>query len=324
MQFSSSWRSIQKQNFSNVEKLAQFLKLNNTQLSEIEYNSAFTLNLPIRLAQKIEKGTLIDPILKQFVPLKKESIIHPDYIPDPVLELDCKKSQKLLQKYDGRALIVTTSACAMHCRFCFRRNFPYETEIPSFENELTYIRKDPSISEVLLSGGDPLSLHDRTLGQLLGALDEISHVRRVRFHTRFPIGIPERIDDNFLSLLKNFSKQIWFVIHINHPRELDADICQYLKEIQKLGIPILSQTVLLDGVNNSLDVLQELFETLIDRGITPYYLHKLDKVQGASHFEVSVDTGKSLIEELTKRLPGYALPRYVEEIPHMPSKTTLL
>jgi EF-P beta-lysylation protein EpmB len=318
------WRHVQKQNFTKIQELAEFLELSPSQLFEIDLSSPFTLNLPVRLAEKIQKKTLNDPILKQFVPLKKERIINPNYLTDPVQEADCKISQKLLQKYEGRALIVTTSACAMHCRYCFRKNFPYETQEPSFENELKLIQEDDTISEVLLSGGDPLSLSDRTLSTLLYSLAAIPHVKRVRFHTRFPIGIPERIDENLLSILKDFPKQLWFVIHSNHAREFDDDVWQSLKEIQKLGIPVLNQSVLLEGVNNQVDTLQELCEALIDHGVTPYYLHQLDKVQGASHFEVSIDTGKALIEELTKRLPGYGVPRYVQEIPHMPSKTTLL
>jgi KamA family protein len=177
---------------------------------------------------------------------------------------------------------------------------------------------------VILSGGDPLSLSNEFLKELLNAIGKIPHIERIRFHTRFPIGIPERIDEEFLNLIGSLNQQVWFVVHINHARELDEDILARLKQLQKLGCSVLSQSVLLQNVNDTVESLKELFETLVNQGIFPYYLHQLDRVQGAAHFEVSEEKGKWLIEELTKQLPGYAIPKYVREIEGEPSKTLLI
>lgn len=324
IQLTPVWRTILRQNFTKIAELGAFLELTDAQLDAVDKAAAFGLNLPRRLAQKIAKGSLDDPLFLQFVPLKKEKIIDPQYSADPVQDKTFQLTDKLLQKYEARALIIATSACAMHCRFCFRKNFDYQTQDKTFAEELDHIRSDPSIEEIILSGGDPLSLPDEILGNLLEKLSKIAHVRRIRFHTRFIMGIPERVDTSFLKLLKACPKQIWFVNHANHIHEFDDDIWQALKNIQQLGIPILNQTVLLQGVNDTLDALKELFLDLIDHGITPYYLHQLDEVQGSSHFKVPPQKGHELIEGLMKTLPGYAVPKYVQEIPNRPSKTPML
>jgi EF-P beta-lysylation protein EpmB len=233
------------------------------------------------------------------------------------------KEKKLLQKYQGRSLLVTTKACVMNCRFCFRQNFDYEREDKTFKKELAYLKNDPSISEIILSGGDPLSLSNSHLSELFKELENIPHLKRLRFHTRFPLGIPERLDAELLGLLAGLRFQTVFVIHCNHPAELDETVLAKLKEVQKLGIPVLSQTVLLKNVNDRVEVLKELFERMVDFGIQPYYLHQLDPVEGAAHFEVSEDIGRNLIRELAGMLPGYAVPRYVKEIPNELSKSPL-
>ncbi|ADI37697.1 uncharacterized KamA family protein YjeK [Waddlia chondrophila 2032/99] len=320
---SNQWRQIQRQNFTNWEKLADFLELDEFHRQEIMKNPRFVLNLPIRLAKKIEKGNLNDPILRQFLPMVAEMVETAGFVSDPVGDHACRKASKLLHKYNGRVLLVSTSACAMHCRYCFRQNFDYEVEDKTFDEELEVISKDETIKEVILSGGDPLSLSNRHLGALLEKISAIPHINRLRFHSRFPIGIPERIDDEFLEAVDRLPHQVWFVIHCNHPRELDKDIFDRLNTLRKLGVNILNQAVLLRGVNDDADTLAELCETLSDHGIFPYYLHQLDRVQGASHFEVSKEEGLQLIDQLTRRLPGYAVPKYVQEIAGEPSKTPL-
>lgn len=317
-----NWKKILRQNFTDVHTLADLLELDASQRKKLLARPSFPLNVPFRLAKKMAKGTLADPILKQFLPLEVELKRNELFVIDPVGDSVCRKSKKLLHKYQGRALLVCTSACAMHCRYCFRQNFDYEVS-KGFDEEIELIAQDDSIQEVILSGGDPLSLDDRVLGSLLNSLGAIPHLKKIRFHTRFPIGIPERIDESFLSLLKSFPLQIWFVVHINHPLELDEDVFEALKSIQKLGIPVLNQSVLLRGVNDTVETLAELSSMLSDRGILPYYLHQLDRVQGAAHFEVSEEEGKNLIDELSKRLPGYAVPKYVKEIAGMPGKTVI-
>ncbi len=309
-----TWRKIQKDNFTKLDALGKFLELN------LSYTSSFPLNLPKRLAEKIEKGTLKDPILKQFLPIEEKAPPPLSFIDDPVYDTSFQKTPRLLQKYRGRALLITTSACTMHCRFCFRQNYPYNSNT-DFSNEFEILRNDPTIEEVILSGGDPLSLSDETLKKLIENLATIPHLKLLRFHTRFPIGIPERITDSFLEILKKSPLQTVFVVHVNHSNELDDDIFTSLKKINILGIPILCQSVLLSGVNDDIKTLKTLFMTLSTHGIIPYYLHQLDRVKQAHHFEVPHEKGLELIEKLRGELPGYAVPKYVQEIPFKKSKT---
>lgn len=315
------WRQIQKDNFTRIAPLLDFLELSEDLRKNILKSPRFSLNLPRRLAYKIEKNTLDDPILRQFIPLEEELTLTPGFVTDPVQDQTFQKTKKILHKYEGRALLVTTSACAMHCRFCFRQNFPYETEEKTFDADLEYLKNNTSLSEIILSGGDPLSLSDSVLANLLSSLDSIKHLKRIRFHTRFPIGIPERIDPSFLDLLASSSKQIFFIIHTNHAKEIDLDVVHALKKIQRLGIPILNQSVLLKGVNDDEETLLALSEILIDAGVIPYYLHSLDPVQGTGYFALPEERGPQLIRHLQTHLSGFGIPRLVREEPGNPSKT---
>ena len=318
------WKKIQRNNFTDWKKLFSFLEIGiDEKQSQVLPFSKFPLNLPRRLAEKIQKGHWNDPILRQFIPTKQELEPSPLFVLDPVSDHSFQSTPKLLHKYHGRALFLCTSACAMHCRFCFRQHFDYETKDKLFKEELCVISKDSSISEIILSGGDPLSLSAAQLQYLFGELEKIPHLKRIRFHTRFPMGIPERIDESFIQLLSNCKKQVIFLIHCNHPREFDEDIFMHLKMIQQLGIPVLSQSVLLREVNDEVKILKDLFELLIDHGIVPYYLHQLDRVQGAAHFEVPEEEGKLLMKHLSELLPGYALPKYVKEEAGRKSKSIL-
>lgn len=316
------WKTILRSNITNKEELAHYLCLTEDQKKKI-ITSKFTLNLPLRLAAKIQKSSIDDPLFRQFVPLDDELIDANNFISDPVGDNLCKLTPKLLHKYQGRVLLVCTSACAMHCRFCFRQNYDYLVSEKSFIRELELIASDSTISEVILSGGDPLSLPDRVLKELLDGISQIHHIKRIRFHTRFPIGIPERINADFLGILSKVPQQIWFVAHCNHVRELDQDVLFSLNSLKKLGVNLLSQTVLLKDVNDTIDDLKQLFEKLVDNGIMPYYLHQLDRVKGTTHFEVEEEKGKRLIQGLAKVLPGYAVPKYVREISGEPNKTPL-
>lgn len=315
-----TWRQIQKDNFTQWSQLADFLELNEKNRTQLLKQPRFPLNLPQRLARKIAKNSLKDPLLLQFLPLAQEAQKKEGFSLDPVSDQSFQKSPRLLHKYPGRVLLVTTSACAMHCRFCFRQNYPYEKQVSGFEKELEAIASDPSIFEVILSGGDPLSLSDEKLGKLIEALGNIPHLKLLRFHTRFPLGIPERITDEFLHILEKSRLQTFFILHINHPNELDDTIVASLKKIGKLGIPLLSQTVLLRNVNDSVETLRKLCLNLVEAGIAPYYLHQLDRVEGTGHFEVPISEGHKLIEALRASIPGYAVPTYVQEIPFKKSK----
>ncbi len=318
------WRQILKSNFTHWEELADFLELDSIQRETLLKKTHFPLNLPRRLAEKIKKRTLKDPIFIQFLPTVYEQQPLSGFCNDPVEDANFQKKAKLLQKYPGRVLLICTSACAMHCRYCFRQNFDYDCSDKIFEDEIQYIAQDPSLHEVILSGGDPLSLSDSILENLLTRLEAIPHIKLLRFHTRFPIGIPERINDNFINAIKNTRLQVFFVIHSNHSLELDADVLNALKTLQKHNVVLLNQSVLLKEVNDDVNTLKEHCLKLIHNGILPYYLHQLDRVQGAGHFEVPEEKGKALIELLTKELPGYAVPKYVREIPGQSSKIALL
>ena len=318
------WRQIQRENFTCAHQLADFLELSEEKRSLLFQSPRFILNLPRRLAQKMDKNDFSDPLFRQFVPLQEEKIFQPGFQADPVCDQSFRKERKILHKYKGRALWLASSACAMHCRYCFRQNFPYETEARDCSAEITYLQQNSDIQEIILSGGDPLSLSDAALMQLLYAFESIPHIRRIRFHTRFPIGIPERIDCSFLELLGSIKKKIYFIIHCNHPKELDADVIAALQKISALGIPLLNQAVLLKGVNDEEETFLALCEALIDAGILPYYLHLLDPVQGASHFAVPEERGRSLIRYAQERLSGYGIPRLVREEAGSPSKTFLI
>ncbi len=314
------WRQIQRTNFNRIDSLLDFLELSEDKRKKVLSRPQFALNVPMRLAEKMEKNNLDGPIFKQFVPLIDE-LEESFGTPEPLQDQRFRQSQKLLKKYQGRALLLASGACAMHCRFCFRQNFPYETEEKSFEKELAHLSLNPTISEVILSGGDPLSLSDGSLASLFQSLEEIPHIQRIRFHTRFPIGIPERIDDSFLSILASSSKQIFFIIHCNHAKELDEEVLFHLKKIQKLGIPLLNQSVLLKGVNDEEETLLALSKTLVNAGILPYYLHLHDPVRGTGHFDVADARGLELIQFLRENFSGYGVPRLVREEPGKASKT---
>jgi len=314
-----SWQEILRTNVTSWEALCTLLKLKPSDNQKLK----FPLNVPLRLVNKMEEGNPEDPLLKQFVPSLAEKEKSPLFLADPLGDQQARCAPKGLKKYAQRMLLVTTQACAMHCRYCFRQNFAYQKQ-KGFEEEIHLIREDTSLREVILSGGDPLSLPDRLLNELVNSLSTISHLRRLRFHTRFPIGIPERITPEFLEILSQCPLQTWFVIHCNHPKELDSEVLAALKSIQRLGIPVLNQAVLLNGVNDSIETLQALSEKLVDNGIQFYYLHQLDRVQGAAHFEVSQEKGRRLIDELRTRTSGYAVPHYVQEIAGEPSKTVIV
>ncbi|HEX2493545.1 MAG TPA: EF-P beta-lysylation protein EpmB, partial [Steroidobacter sp.] len=240
------------------------------------------------------------------------------YSLDPVGDLASRAGPGVLHKYHGRALLVATGACAVHCRYCFRRHFPYEQEAAlhsGWRSAIDYARADQSITELILSGGDPLSLSDRRLQQLTDALRPLKHVRRLRIHTRYPVVLPERVDCGLIAWLRGLALQKVIVIHANHAQEIDQSVALACSELAGAGAVLLNQSVLLRGVNDSPEALIDLSEALFAVGASPYYLHVLDRVQGAAHFEVDEARALALHAELTARLPGYLVPRLVREIP---------
>jgi EF-P beta-lysylation protein EpmB len=267
-----------------------------------------------------------DPLLRQILPLDEELQTKAGFSADPLEEAGSTVVPGLLQKYRGRVLLITTGTCAVHCRYCFRRHFPYG-EIPNsalaWQSALERIAGDASVEEVLLSGGDPLTISDSRLAALAKQLAAIGHLRRLRIHTRLPIVIPERVTSELVAWLRSSRLAPVVVVHANHPRELDAAVLDALGRLVDGGIVVLNQTVLLRGVNDAADVLASLCQQLVNHRVLPYYLHQLDRVRGSAHFEVPIARGRALVADLRRRLPGYAVPRYVHERPGAAHKIAL-
>jgi EF-P beta-lysylation protein EpmB len=288
----------------------------------------FPLFAPRPFLAQIERGNPGDPLLRQILPLEAELSSPPGFTADPVGDLAARTAPSLLHKYRGRALLISTGACAVHCRYCFRRHYPYSQDqaprsAAAWQPALDAIAADTSLREIILSGGDPLVLVDSLLAELAARLAAIPHVVRLRIHTRLPLMIPQRIDGSLLRWLRGTRLTPVMVIHANHPAELQGPAAAAIGGLVDAGIPVLNQSVLLRGVNDDPDVLAALCERLIELRAMPYYLHQLDRVAGAAHFEVSFERGLELIAEVRQRLPGYAVPRYVRETVGEPNKTPL-
>jgi len=284
----------------------------------------FPLRVPRGFVDRMRRGDPRDPLLLQVLPLSEELRPAAGFTADPVGDMDSKTGAGLLHKYAGRVLLVATGACAVHCRYCFRRHFPYGEESPlaaGWSATLDQLRTDTSISEVILSGGDPLSLSDRRLQQLTDALAALPHVRRLRIHTRYPVVLPERVDAGLLQWLNGVRLQKIVVIHANHAQELDENVRRACADLAATGATVLNQSVLLAGVNDDVAVLAELSEALFAMHVLPYYLHVLDRVAGAAHFDIDEARAVELHTGLSARLPGYLLPRLVREVPGAASKT---
>lgn len=272
---------------------------------------------------RMTPGNPDDPLLRQVLPLDQEFDGAPGFTTDAVGDQAAQVVPGLLQKYAGRCLLIATGACAVHCRYCFRRHYPYGESprtLEAWEPALAAIRADESLQEVILSGGDPLMLTDRRLGDLIDRLADIPQLTRLRIHSRLPIVLPSRITESLLGVVTSSRLTPIMVVHANHAQELQGDCGAALKRLITAGIPTLNQAVLLRGVNDQVAALRELCEQLVNLGVFPYYLHQLDRVRGASHFEVPAATGRSLIAELRRLLPGYAVPRYVQEVSGEPHK----
>lgn len=325
-----AWQQALRDCVCDPQELAECLGLGEEWVKTARRAAArFPLRVPRSYLARMRHGDAADPLLRQVLPLDAELVDTPGYVADPVGDLAALAGQGLLHKYHGRALLVTTGACAIHCRYCFRREFPYGEQHAgreAFASALEAIRADASITEVLLSGGDPFTLGDRRLAGLLAGLEAIAHVQRVRVHTRLPVVLPERIDDDFLGMWNAPRRlQRIVVIHANHAQELrGAEVVRgALGALQSSGTTLLNQSVLLRGVNDSIAALEDLSVALFESGVLPYYLHVLDPVRGAAHFDVPETEARNLHSALTARLPGYLVPRLVREVAGAPAKTML-
>ena len=276
----------------------------------------FPVRVPHVFADRIRQNDPDDPILRQVFPYLDEEQDCEGFVSDPLAESNVQPVQGLLQKYNSRILSITTGACAIHCRYCFRRHFPYQDSSATGEHwrkSLAYIQADTSIKEVILSGGDPLTLSDRRLFEMCQSLSQIEHIKRIRFHTRIPIVLPARLSEEIIKKLSLMGKTIIFVLHINHANEIDASVINNIKLLKQFNILVLNQSVLLKGINDTTEKLIALSERLVENHVVPYYLHLLDPVAGAAHFNVKEKQAKKLIREMQNRVSGYLVPKLVRE-----------
>ena len=276
----------------------------------------FPLRVPLGFVSRIKSGDIHDPLLRQILPLSDESRLVPGFAHDPVGDLAAQAGAGILHKYHGRALLTATGACAVHCRYCFRRHFPYGEQRPARDNwqgVVGYLQAHPEVDELILSGGDPLMLDDEQLLALSQGLKTLPQLHRLRLHTRLPIVLPERIDNGLLAWLESLPWPVVMVVHCNHPQELNEQVATALAQLHRCGVTLLNQSVLLKGVNDDPDTLVELSQKLFQNHVMPYYLHMLDRVAGAAHFEVAEASALAIYRELHRRLPGYLLPRLVRE-----------
>ncbi len=313
----TNWQQQFKESITNINTLCNTLGLHVDQLSISEgSNQNFQIRVPWSYVRRMHKFDPHDPLLLQVLPQAEEELYVDGFTKDPVGDLASTKSTGMLQKYHGRALLLATSRCGIHCRYCFRKHFPYASQNPrsdSWNSAINELSSDTSINEVILSGGDPLILDDNELNQLAMRLELISHVKRLRIHTRLPVVIPDRINKVFIDWINKTSLQIVIVLHINHAQELDQSLCSKLQYLSAANCTLLNQSVLLKNINDHPGKIIQLSEALFAAKVLPYYLHMLDRVHGAAHFEVCESQARGIMNEIRKELPGYLIPRLVKE-----------
>ena len=319
------WQKQLSGAFTSVKQLLEYLQIPKQDYPQwAQAEKDFPLRVPEAFARKMQSGDINDPLLRQVLPVLQETDNAPGFTKDPLMERNANPTRGLLHKYKSRVLVILGSACAVHCRYCFRRHFPYEDNALSqqeFAEIAEYVKQSPDVNEVILSGGDPLITNNSRLKHLLETLEQIPHLTKIRFHTRTPVVLPARIDAEFIDLLQQTRLQTIMVLHCNHPREIDDAFAAAMSALKAAGVTLLNQSVLLKEVNDNADTLVQLSEALFSAHILPYYLHLLDPVAGASHFDVPEETGTRLINQLLAELPGYLVPKLVREEPDKSSKT---
>lgn len=312
---SVSWQESMRRAIRGSHHLSLAVQL---YADEVEWLSQpnFPVFVPLEYLSRIEKGNPKDPLLAQVAPVLAEKANPIGFSDDPVGDSRFEAAPGLIHKYHGRVLLITSGACGVHCRYCFRRHYPYQTapkSIQQWQASLAYIESDITISEVILSGGDPLTIVDPLLAELVQHLERIPHVKRLRIHTRMPVVIPQRVTSELCNILQQSRLAKWVVLHINHAREIDEHVAEAVARLRQAGASVLNQAVLLKGVNDHGPTLVELCERLVNNQVTPYYLNQLDPVNGSAHFNVPVEQGLELMQYLRKMLPGYAVPQYVQD-----------
>ena len=324
----STWQQHFADAVTDPAELLRALDLGSEWLAPAEAAAKlFPLRVPRSFVARMRRGDPHDPLLRQVLPLGDELIETEGFGSDPIDESSYQQAPGLLRKYSSRALLVTTGECAVHCRYCFRREFPYEEqqgETGRWREAIASVAADPSIEELILSGGDPLSLSNARLNALTNSLKGISHLNSLRLHTRNAIVLPSRIDAGFIDWIRSLPWRVTIVLHVNHAQELQGDALEALARLSTTGALLLNQSVLLRGVNDDATALSTLSRTLHAHGVLPYYLHLLDRVRGSAHFEVSESRGLEIIATMTSTLPGYLVPKLVREIPGAASKTAIV
>lgn len=323
-----SWQEELADLITSPRALLELLELDSSWLAPaIAAAKLFPLRVTPSYASRIRKGDPDDPLLRQILPLGDELLTEADYTTDPLQEATANPVRGVVHKYHGRVLFIAATQCAINCRYCFRRHFPYgdnQLNREQWRAALTYVADNPQISEVILSGGDPLSLADKQLAWLTEEIAKISHVTRLRIHTRYPIILPSRITAGLIGSITQTRLQVVMVVHCNHPQEIDPAVCAAFRDLKQAQVTLLNQTVLLRNINDDSEILAALSEGLFNAGVLPYYLHLLDKVTGAAHFAIADQDAKSLYKELLTLLPGYLVPKLVREVPSELSKTPIL
>ncbi|MDP7537281.1 MAG: EF-P beta-lysylation protein EpmB [Methylococcales bacterium] len=322
-----NWQQHLAKAFTDITELCQFLNLDPKDLPVSQQaGQRFSLRVPRNYVTRIKKNDPKDPLLLQVLPVTQELLTDAHYTSDPVGDINALAAPGIIHKYQGRALLINTGSCAINCRYCFRKEFPYADQHlrrDAQNSALDYLQQHPTISEVILSGGDPLILNDDRLQHLFTALKKITHIKRIRIHSRIPIVLPERITPELISLLNQTDKKIIIVLHCNHSNEIDNTVKAVTKQFIQNEFTVLNQSVLLKNINDSVETLQQLSETLFDAQIQPYYLHLLDKVTGTQHFNVQKEDAVRLVKTLRNTLPGYLIPQLVQEQAGKPAKTVI-
>lgn len=321
------WQQLWRDAICDPRELLSILGLDRAALAVSDQAAAqFALRVPRGFVERMRHGDPDDPLLRQVLPLDAELRPMPGYGVDAVGDGAARAASGVIRKYRGRALLIATGSCAVNCRYCFRRHFPYAEETAAaagWRDAAAMIAADPGIDEVILSGGDPWSLATSKLAALTDALAQVPHLKRLRIHTRLPVVLPERVDAPLLAWLAGLPWPVTVVLHANHANEFAPDVDNALGRLRAAGATLLNQAVLLRGVNDSVDALAMLSERGFEAGVLPYYLHQLDRVQGAAHFEVEDARARALHAELAARLSGYLVPRLVREVAGDPGKRPL-
>lgn len=321
-----SWQKELANVVTDPELLLSLLNISPEQYKQhFNARKLFPVRVPYPFIKKMKKGDFTDPLLQQVMPLTDEFIVKENYFDDPLAEHDTV-AEGLLHKYKHRVLMIVKAGCAVNCRYCFRRHFPYADNSPNkqrWQSALDYIANHHEINEVIFSGGDPLMASDQHLSWLIDQIESIQHVKRLRIHSRLPVVIPQRITNELVTALSNSRLKPSFVFHINHANEIDDDFINAIEALRKVRIPLFNQSVLLKNINDNAYTLAQLSEKLFDSGIQPYYLHLLDKVQGAAHFDIDEKNAITIYQQLMATLPGFLVPKMVREIAGEANKTPI-